>query len=138
MYCGDIGEFCEEDFWVRYIFLVSRPFASQTLINLVPTLGYMFRRKFKKKCALCKKNMAVILSFRQFPVCAECQMKRIKEEVTKPAYQFLNLSDELYQKSQFLRNIKEFYLRNRTLSEKQVAAFKKAAKDVKEGKEKEE
>ena len=81
--------------------------------------------------------MAVILSFRQFPVCAECQMKRIKEEVTKPAYQFLNLSDELYQKSQFLRNIKEFYLRNRTLSEKQIQAFKKAAKDVKEGKEKE-
>ena len=97
----------------------------------------MFRRKFKKKCALCKKNMAVILSFRQFPVCTECQMKRIKEEVTEPAYQFLNLSDELYQKSQFLRNIKEFYLRNRTLSEKQIQAFKKAAKDVKEGKEKE-
>ncbi|MBI2146292.1 hypothetical protein HYU22_03060 [Candidatus Woesearchaeota archaeon] len=97
----------------------------------------MFRRKFKKKCALCKKNMAVILSFRQFPVCEDCQMKRISEEITDAKYKFLNLSDEIYRKSQFLRNIKEFYLRNRTLSEKQVEAFKKAAKDVKEGKEKE-
>lgn len=97
----------------------------------------MPRLKFKKRCALCKKNMAVIVSFRQFPVCEDCQMKRINEEITNSKYKFLNLSEGLYRQSQFLRNIKEFYLRNSTLSEKQVEAFKKALKDIKAGKGKE-
>ena len=77
------------------------------------------------------------MSFRQFPVCEDCQMQRIKEDITDPKYKYLNLSEELYRKSQFLRNIKEFYQRHQNLSEKQVEAFKKAVKDIKEGKKKE-
>ena len=90
--------------------------------------------KFKQKCALCKKNMVIMYSARQFPCCEDCQMKKISDEVTEKEYLFLNLPVELYRKSSFLRNIKEFYFRNASLTPKQKESFKKVVKEMGGGK----
>lgn len=89
----------------------------------------MHRPKFKQKCALCKKNMVTMYSARQFPICPDCQMKRVKDEVKDPEYRFLNIDEGLLRKSSFLRSIKEQYLYKGTLSEKQIEAFKKVVKE---------
>ena len=75
-------------------------------------------------------------SARQFPCCEDCQMKKISDEVAEKEYLFLNLPTELYRKSSFLRNIKEFYLRNASLTPKQKEAFRKVAKEMKQPMEK--
>ncbi len=91
--------------------------------------------KYKQRCALCKKNMVLMYSARQFPICVDCHLKRISDQVTDKKYNFLNIPDELYRESSFLRNIKESYLRFGSLSEKQVEVFKKVAGDLKNKKE---
>ena len=65
-------------------------------------------------------------------------MKRIAEPVKDKKYSFLNIPDELYRESSFLRNIKESFLRFNSLSEKQVEVFKKVVDDLKNPKKKEE
>ena len=91
----------------------------------------MPRPKFKQRCAMCKDNMVIIFSHRQFPICVDCHMKRITKPVTEKAYKFLNISNDLYKQSTFLRNIKESYQRFDKLSEKQIDAFKKVVKELK-------
>ncbi len=95
--------------------------------------------RFKQRCAICKKNMVVMYSFRQFPICSECHMKRISDPVTNPKYKkMFDLPRELYEKSLFLRNIKESFQRFGSLTESQVSAFKKAVEDLKNPKPVEE
>ncbi len=77
--------------------------------------------------------MATITSFNQFPVCDSCQMKRIKGNIEDREYGFLNISDQLYRESYFLRSVKGNYLRYGHLSEKQVDAFKKVVKEMRSG-----
>ncbi len=69
-------------------------------------------------------------SSRQFPICANCQMKRVRDEVKEPEYQFLNVDESLLQQSSFLRSIKEQYLYKGALSEKQIEAFKKVVSEM--------
>jgi len=62
-------------------------------------------------------------------------MKEINKPVKDPKYKkLLDIPEELYRKSLFLRNIKNAYLRFDNLTEKQVEAFKKTVKDLKEEK----
>ena len=92
----------------------------------------MAKPKFKQKCKICNDNMVVIYSYRQYPICIECQMKRINVEIEDPKMKkFFDIPKELYEKSSFLRNIKQAYISFKNLSEKQVEAFKKAVKDLK-------
>ncbi len=71
-------------------------------------------------------------SMRQFPICSPCQMKRINQEITDPVFKkFFNIPTDLYEKSQFLRNIKEAYIRFGSLTENQRTAFLKAVEDLK-------
>lgn len=87
--------------------------------------------KFKQRCALCKKNMVVMYSSRQFPICSECHMKKINQPIADPKYkELLDIPTGLYEKSSFLRNIKESYLRFNSLTEKQIEAFKKVVKEL--------
>ncbi len=59
-------------------------------------------------------------------------MKRISDPVTEPKYQKLfDIPRELYEKSLFLRNIKESYHRFGSLTENQISAFKTVVEDVK-------
>lgn len=90
--------------------------------------------KFKQKCKICKKEW-VVVRYREFPICIKCHQRQIfSEEVTNKKFAFLNIPKELYEKSRFLRNIRQSYLMYKELSEKQIAAFKKTVKDLKEGK----
>jgi len=57
------------------------------------------------------------------------------EKVTEKKYAFLNLPKELYEKSRFLRNIRQSYLMYKELTKKQIDAFKKTVKELKEGKD---
>jgi len=92
----------------------------------------MAKPKFKQRCALCKKNMVVMYSQRQFPVCVECHMKQINQPVDDLQYKELfDIPETLYKQSSFLRNIKQSYLRFGSLTEKQIAAFKKTVEDLK-------
>jgi len=86
---------------------------------------------FKKKCRICNDKW-VLDQPKQFTICTECHMKQIfSEEVTDKKYAFLNISHDLYQKSRFLRNIRQSYVRFHELSEKQVSAFKETVKSLK-------
>ena len=93
----------------------------------------MPKPKFKQRCVLCKDNMVVMYSHRQFPICVKCHMKRIDKPVEDEKYKkLLEIPKGLYEKSLFLRNIKEAFFRFDSLTEKQVEAFKKTVKEIKE------
>ncbi len=80
--------------------------------------------------------MVEMFSARQFPICSPCQMKRINQEIKDPKFKkFFDIGQDLYEKSSFLRNIKEAYLRYDSLTEKQTEAFLKAVEDVKKPRE---
>lgn len=90
----------------------------------------MPRPLFKKKCGICNKEWVVINS-REYPVCVSCHMKQIfSEEVTDKAFSFLNIDKGLYEKSKFLRSIRQSYLMYKSLTQKQIEVFKKAVKDL--------
>ena len=91
----------------------------------------MPKPKFKQRCALCKENMVIMYSARQFPICVTCHMKRIDVEIKDPKMKkFFDIPKEFYEKNNFLRNIKEAYIRFENLTEKQVEAFKKTVKEL--------
>tara|TARA_Y100000310_G_scaffold257116_1_gene265131 strand:- start:1204 stop:1512 length:309 start_codon:yes stop_codon:yes gene_type:complete len=93
--------------------------------------------KFKQKCKICKAVWTVV-NRREFPICVECHMKQIfsggfeNNKVTDKKYKFLNVSKELYERSRFLRNIRQSYFRYEELTENQINAFKKTVKELKE------
>ncbi len=92
----------------------------------------MAKPRFKQRCALCKENMVIMYSTRQFPKCVQCHMKEIDKPIKDKKYQKLfDIPKELYEESSFLRNIKAAYLRFDNLTEKQIEAFKKTVKDLK-------
>ena len=91
--------------------------------------------RFKQRCALCKKNMVVMYSGKQFPICVECHMRKINVPIEDPKYKkILDIPQDLYEKSLFLRNIKESFTRFGSLTENQINAFLKAVEDVKKPK----
>lgn len=113
--------------------------SAQRLIKHLSFERPMPRPRFKQRCALCKKNMVVMYTSRQFPICVECHMKRISDPVTDPKYkEMFNIPRDFYEKSMFLRNIKESFQRFGSLTENQVTAFKKAVDDLKNPKKKKE
>ena len=58
-------------------------------------------------------------------------MKKINQPIEDPKYkELLNIPVELYEKSSFLRNIKESYLRFNSLTERQIETFKKVVKEL--------
>ena len=89
--------------------------------------------KFKQKCKICKKEW-VVVNRREFPICIPCHIRQIfSEEVKEKAYKFLDLPKSTYEKSRFLRSIRQNYLIYGSLTKKQIDAFKKTVKDVKKG-----
>lgn len=93
-----------------------------------------WRPSYKQRCMYCKKNMVLISNYRQKPVCTQCQMKEIDKPITDPKFKALfDISPDLYEKSSFLRNIKDAYLRYGGLSDKQEEVFKKVVDDLSAG-----
>jgi len=90
---------------------------------------------YKQRCMLCKKNMVLITSGRQKPICVPCQTRDFDKPITDPVFKKLfDIEPALYEQSSFLRDIKAAYLRFGALTERQVEVFKKVAKEMKRGK----
>ena len=90
--------------------------------------------KFKTKCKRCNKNYVIVTGRDRYPVCYDCQEKDLQGEVSDPAMKELfEIPEDYYKKSMFLRSIKINYLRYGSLTEKQIAAFKKHVEGIESG-----
>jgi len=82
---------------------------------------------------MCKKNMVLITGRNQFPICYDCQKKELSGEIKDPKMKKLfNIPEEYYKQNGFLRAIKSNYLKFGKLTDKQIDAFKKTVKEMKE------
>src|SRR3989344_3921690 len=93
---------------------------------------------YKQRCIRCKKNFALILSRRQFPLCTECDMKEIDDPIEdEEMCAFFDIKREFYEQTPFLRSIKKNYLRYGALTPKQREIFLKVVEELKSGKKRE-
>jgi hypothetical protein len=93
--------------------------------------------KYQQRCAQCKKNMVQMFSRKQYPICTQCQMKQLDQEIENPEYKkMFDIPKEFYAQSYFLRSIKENCIRFGSLSERQVEAFKRTVEEMKNPKPK--
>ena len=90
--------------------------------------------KYKQKCARCKKNYVIVTYRNRFPVCYDCQKKEMQGEIKDPKMkEMFDIPEEFYENNIFLRDIKIKYLQwGGELTEKQIEAFKKTVKRMKE------
>jgi hypothetical protein len=97
----------------------------------------MVRVKFKQKCPKCRKNYVVVTGRQTFVRCYDCQKEDMVGVIKDPKMKkMFKIPEEFYKENSFLRAIKVNYLRYETLSERQVEAFEKVVKQMKEEKEK--
>ena len=89
--------------------------------------------QYKQRCFRCKKNYVLISGRNKFPLCYDCQKKELNKKIKdKKMEKFFDIPEEFYKENIFLRNVKIYYLRTGELSKKQVDAFKKTVKKMKE------
>lgn len=89
--------------------------------------------RFKKKCSRCNKNYVEVTLRQKYVVCSECQKQEMEGVVEDPEIKkMLDIPEAYYEKNYFLRNIKVNAIRYQSLSEKQIEAFKKTVKEMKE------
>lgn len=82
---------------------------------------------FKQKCSRCKKNWVIVSRSVRYQQCYECEKDKLVGEVKDPELKkLLDIPDEYYRDNAFLRSIKINAIRFGNLTEKQIAAFKKA------------
>jgi hypothetical protein len=90
------------------------------------------RPTYKQRCIMCKKEMVLINYKNQKPICYNCQKKDLVGEIKDPAMKKLfRIPEALFKDSSFLRSIKINYLRYGSLTDKQIAAFKKVVERMK-------
>ncbi len=93
--------------------------------------------KFKQRCIRCKKNMVLIASARQIPICLECQLKDVDTKVEDPIFKKLfDIPRQYYLENNFLRSIRSNYSKFGILTKNQVETFRKVVKDMKKEKKK--
>ena len=91
--------------------------------------------KYQQKCMKCRKNYVLVSSRQRYAICYECQKQELTGEIKNPKMKKLfDIPEEFYMKNSFLRDIKIKYLQFGKLSEKQIEAFKKTVKKMKEAK----
>lgn len=89
--------------------------------------------KYKIKCIRCKQNYVVVTKRQRYALCYNCQKKDLIGKIKDPKMKKLfDISEEYYKENSFLRDIKINYLRYGNLTERQIEAFKKAVKEMKE------
>ncbi|MBW3018169.1 hypothetical protein KY325_03350 [Candidatus Woesearchaeota archaeon] len=92
--------------------------------------------KFQQKCNKCKQNYVTVTNRQRYALCYDCQKQEMEGEIKNPKMKKLfDIPEEFYKKNMFLRSIKINYLRFGKLSEKQIEAFEKTVKKMKEQKE---
>lgn len=90
--------------------------------------------RYKQKCQKCKQNYVTVSRGQRFAICYECQKPEMEGEIKDPKIKKLfDIPEEFYKKNSFLRNIKASYFRFGGLTERQIEAFKKTVKKLKEG-----
>ncbi len=89
--------------------------------------------KYKQKCVRCRKNY-VLASWRdKYPVCYGCQKKELEGEIKDPKMRkMFDIPEGFYRENSFLRDIKIKYLKYGRLSDKQIEAFRKTVKEMKD------
>ncbi len=88
--------------------------------------------KYKQRCVICKKNMVLMLSGRQFPICMTCEMKNFDQPIKDPKYKaLLDIDKKWYEENSFLRSVKSHCLRKGMLTDRLNEAFKKVAEEYK-------
>ena len=88
--------------------------------------------RYKQICSRCKKNMVIVTSRNQFPLCYECQKEDLHKEIKDSKMKkFFDIPEEYYKENSFLRSIKLNYLKFGKLSEKQIEWFKKVLEEMK-------
>jgi len=91
--------------------------------------------KYKLRCIRCRKNFVPANYRTRYVVCYECQKKDLEGEIKDPKMKKLfDIPDEFYKENAFLRNIKVNCLKYGKLTDKQIEAFKKVVKQMKEEK----
>lgn len=94
--------------------------------------------KYKEMCKKCRKNYIIVNRRERYPLCYDCQKPMMQGEIkSKKLKELFDIPEEFYRESLFLRNIKIYYIKFGSLSAKQVSAFKKVVKDMKNPKPKE-
>ena len=88
--------------------------------------------KYKQKCFKCRKNWVTVTRRDKFVICYDCQKETLNKKIKDPKMKELfDIPEEFYRQNTFLRSIKMNYIRFEKLSEKQIAAFKKTIKEMK-------
>ena len=94
--------------------------------------------RFKQRCWRCRKNYVVVNYRQKFAVCYDCQKGEMEGEVKNKKFKKMSdIPEEFYKENSFLRDIKIRYIKFNELSVKQIAAFKKTVKQMKEDLKKE-
>lgn len=89
--------------------------------------------QYKQKCIRCKKNYVLVSRGQRYALCYDCQKSELEGEIKDPKMKkMFDIPEEFYKENGFLRSIKVNYLRFGELTEKQIEAFKKVVKQMKE------
>ena len=92
---------------------------------------FFFMAKYQQLCLLCKKNRVLIERYKQQAICYPCMKSRWGEIKGEKYKKLFNISEELYQKNYFLRNVRDYFDKYGKLSQKQIDAFKKTVEEMK-------
>jgi len=62
--------------------------------------------KYKQRCIICKQKWA-IASFRQQPICQDCEKKLLDKPIENPEMKKLfNINPKFYQENYFLKSVR--------------------------------
>lgn len=87
--------------------------------------------KYKQRCGKCRKNYVIVGGREKYALCYDCQKKHLHGEIKSAKMRkMFDIPEKYYKENLFLRNIKIYYLKFGSLSEKQVKAFKKVVGEL--------
>lgn len=87
--------------------------------------------RFQQKCIRCKNNYVLVSKRQRFPVCYDCQKSELNVKIEDPEMKkMFDIPEELYKENSFLRDIKSQYIKYKSLTEKQIEAFKKTVSEM--------
>ncbi len=88
---------------------------------------------YKQKCARCKTNWALVRGRSRFPVCIACEMKAVDKPIKDKTFaKMFDIPRAWYEQNHFLRSIRYQYASFESLTDKQIEAFKKTIKELRE------
>ncbi|MBI4158627.1 hypothetical protein HY500_00010 [Candidatus Woesearchaeota archaeon] len=89
--------------------------------------------KYKQLCSRCKKNYVPASWRDRYIQCHDCQKKELSTEIEDKEFKkMFDIPEEFYKENSFLRSIKIKYIRFKSLTERQIEAFKETVKKRKE------